>query len=118
MGSNPYNSISLDRWIPSQTKEYERMNRSMLEHPKPRLLGVWALSLAALCLPAFPARAEDPPIIPLWPDGAPGAVGQEDADRPSLIVHLPPADKRNGAAIVVCPGGGYGFLAMGHEGSE
>ncbi|MGV3772818.1 MAG: alpha/beta hydrolase [Verrucomicrobiales bacterium] len=54
---------------------------------------------------------------PLWVNGAPGALGKEDKDIPTLTVFLPPADKATGAAIVVCPGGGYGGLA-GHEGKD
>jgi enterochelin esterase family protein len=60
----------------------------------------------------------DPETVLLWPQGAPGAVGNEEADKPSLTVYPPPADKANGAAVVVCPGGGYGFLAMDHEGRQ
>jgi acetyl esterase/lipase len=66
-------------------------------------------------------RAESgakPQLILLWPQGAPGAVGNEEKDKPSLTVYLPPADKANGAAVVVCPGGGYGALAMDHEGKQ
>src|SRR5207249_1797555 len=33
-------------------------------------------------------------------------------------VYQPPAEKANGAAVVVCPGGGYGFLAVDHEGRQ
>ncbi len=55
--------------------------------------------------------------IPLWPDGAPGAVGTDEADRPTLTVHLPGAGT-TGAAVVVCPGGGYVNLAMDHEGRQ
>src|SRR5947209_1583196 len=54
----------------------------------------------------------------LWPKGAPGAVGMEAADKPSLTVYLPPAGKANGTAVVICPGGGYGFLAVDHEGKQ
>src|SRR5215471_10805561 len=54
----------------------------------------------------------------LWPKGAPGAVGSERADRPTLTVCLPPKDKATGTAVVVCPGGGYVVLAEGHEGKE
>jgi acetyl esterase/lipase len=54
----------------------------------------------------------------LWPKGAPGALGNRSEDRPRLDVYLPPADKRNGTAVVVCPGGGYGGLALGHEGKD
>jgi acetyl esterase/lipase len=59
-----------------------------------------------------------PPVELLWPKGAPGAVGMEERDKPSLTLYLPPADKANGTAVVVCPGGGYGVLAVGHEGKD
>lgn len=52
----------------------------------------------------------------LWPDGAPGALGDEPKDQPRLLIRL--AAKPNGAATVVCPGGGYGNLAMDHEGEQ
>ncbi len=55
---------------------------------------------------------------PLWPAGAPGALGTEAVDKPTLTVFLPPAGKANGAAVVVCPGGGYGALAVNHEGKD
>jgi acetyl esterase/lipase len=56
------------------------------------------------------------PVVLLWPDGAPGALGQRDADQPSLTVYRAPGEGVR-AAIVVCPGGGYGGLA-GHEGKD
>jgi acetyl esterase/lipase len=59
------------------------------------------------------ARAE-----PLWPEGAPGALGSEAKDRPMLYMFLPPAEKAVGTAVCVCPGGGYGTLAMDHEGRQ
>ncbi len=55
--------------------------------------------------------------FPLWPDGAPGALGNNDKDVPTLTIFLPPPEKATGAAIVICPGGGYGHLAD-HEGSH
>jgi acetyl esterase/lipase len=54
----------------------------------------------------------------LWPKGAPGALGDTDKDKPKLTSYLPAPDKRNGTAVVVCPGGGYQHLATGHEGKE
>ena len=54
----------------------------------------------------------------LWPDGAPGAVGTDDVDKPSLTFYLPDAATATGTAIVVCPGGGYRNLAMDHEGKQ
>ena len=55
--------------------------------------------------------------FPLWKDGAPGAKGTEPKDIPTLTPFLPDPAKATGAAIVVCPGGGYGGLAD-HEGSQ
>jgi acetyl esterase/lipase len=55
--------------------------------------------------------------FPLWPDGAPGALGKEAKDIPTLTVFLPAPDKATGAAMVICPGGGYAQLAD-HEGSH
>jgi len=55
--------------------------------------------------------------ISLWPGDAPGALGKEERDIPTLTPYLPDPDKASGAAIVVCPGGGYGGLAA-HEGED
>lgn len=67
---------------------------------------------------ALSAAGDKPKVELLWPKSAPGAVGSEERDKPSLTVYLPPADKANGTAVVVCPGGGYGALAVGHEGKD
>lgn len=69
-----------------------------------------------LLLAALPLMAQRTEL--LWPDGAPGAVGAEDVDRPTLTIYVPPANKASGAAVVVCPGGGYRNLAMDHEGKQ
>ena len=53
--------------------------------------------------------------FPLWPDGAPGALGSSPSDIPTLRAYLPDPACASGAAIVVCPGGGYAMLAE-HEG--
>ncbi len=55
---------------------------------------------------------------PLWPGGAPGALGTEEKDIPTVTIYLPSEDKNTRCGIVVCPGGGYGNLALGHEGVE
>ena len=65
---------------------------------------------------AAAGKASAPETILLWPDGAPGALGDNDADKPTITAFLPAADKATGAAIVICPGGGYGGLAP-HEGA-
>jgi acetyl esterase/lipase len=54
----------------------------------------------------------------LWPEGAPGAQGSEDIDKPTLTPYLLPADRGTGTAVIVCPGGGYAHLSMDKEGSE
>ena len=77
-----------------------------------QLLRLVTVLLISLC--TF-TRAQE--VMPLWPDGAPGALGKEDKDVPTLTSYLPAADLATGAAIVVCPGGGYGGLA-GHEGAD
>jgi acetyl esterase/lipase len=59
------------------------------------------------------ARAAEPFV--LWPQGAPGALGKEPVDVPTLTPYLAPKEKATGAAIVICPGGGYQHLAD-HEG--
>ena len=55
-------------------------------------------------------------VIPLWADGAPGALGKTDKDIPTLTAY-PASEKPTGAAFIICPGGGYGHLAD-HEGSQ
>ena len=66
---------------------------------------------------AFSASAQKlaDPIL-LWPDGAPGATGVSDEDKPAVIPFVPEASKRNGAAILVVPGGGFTIRAVDHEG--
>lgn len=66
----------------------------------------------------LPLTAAEPEVLLLWPGGAPGALGDRPQDKPQITVSLPPRDKATGAAIVVCPGGGYGGLAMDHEGKQ
>jgi len=75
-------------------------------------------TLLAACLAAATlVRAEIQPPLPLWPDGAPGALGKQDKDIPTLTPYLPDPTVAMGAAIVICPGGGYGGLAA-HEGDD
>ncbi|MCC9167405.1 alpha/beta hydrolase [Pontibacter harenae] len=42
----------------------------------------------------------------------------EKVRKPTLTVYLPPKEKANGTAVVICPGGGYAILAASHEGSD
>jgi acetyl esterase/lipase len=76
------------------------------------------LSVAVLLGLAWAAAAAEPKVELLWPDGAPGAKGDAAGDKPTLTIYLPPQEKATGASIVICPGGGYGALAMDHEGHQ
>ena len=71
----------------------------------------------ALAIVASATAAEPLPPVFLWPDGAPGALGTAEPDQPTLTPYLPATDLATGAAIVVCPGGGYAGLAA-HEGRD
>ncbi len=81
--------------------------------------------LVFFSLTSLAARGDEPIVLPLWPDGAPGALGSEpgedafhSGDVPTITVWLPPKETATGAAVVICPGGGYAFLATEHEGEE
>lgn len=70
---------------------------------------------APMPAPANTTSTSPAPEILLWPEGAPGALGDKPADKPSLTAYLPEPSKRNGASMLVLPGGGYQHLAE-HEG--
>lgn len=79
-----------------------------------------ALALAAASAFAQPQRMpiQDGQILPLWPNGAPGAQGTDDKDIPTITVYLPRSTPAGMTAVVVAPGGGYVNLAMNHEGRQ
>jgi acetyl esterase/lipase len=91
------------------------------------LLAFISLSLF-LSAPASAGVPTDRPIIPLWPNGAPGSearraepekiVGSNVSNihQPTLTVYLPPPTVATGCAIIVVPGGGHSKLVMEHEG--
>ncbi|MGB8166768.1 MAG: alpha/beta hydrolase [Chthoniobacteraceae bacterium] len=95
--------------------------------------------LFLLLLAVLPLFAGEP--IALWPDAVPGETGtlppEQDmskptdkpvggkplirlgnVSRPTITVFPAPKEKNTGAAVVVCPGGGYSILALDLEGSE
>ncbi len=95
--------------------------------------------LCASLLASAPLLAFEP--IPIWPGAAPGETGalppEQDMSKPSdkavggkplirlgnvstptITVFSPPKEKNTGAAVVVCPGGGYNILALDLEGTE
>jgi acetyl esterase/lipase len=77
-----------------------------------------------------------PQIIPLWPDGVPGSESwtQQEQEtlapppigirvvrnvtQPTLTAYLPERATPGRAAVIVCPGGAFHFLAIEHEGTE
>jgi acetyl esterase/lipase len=86
-----------------------------------RISTVFALIVCAtLALAAQPAPLpiQDGQLLRLWPGAAPGALGTEASDIPTLTVFLPRTMTANTPAMVVCPGGGYVNLAMNHEGRQ
>jgi len=82
-------------------------------------LGTMKNRILLLALGSWVASTQAQPSnsFPLWPGGAPGALGQQDKDIPTLTSYFPDPAKATGAAIVICPGGGYGMLAN-HEGEH
>jgi acetyl esterase/lipase len=83
--------------------------------------------------PAAPLDEVPRPVLPLYsgsiPDSKPSRLQETSVTenggprvatviQPTLTVFLPPRDKANGTSVVICPGGGYARLAMGHEGFD
>jgi acetyl esterase/lipase len=81
------------------------------------------------------ATSEQPVIIPLYPDGAPGSEDWDQKEQyadivwagfevvrnvtqPTLTAYLPELAKSQGTGIIVCPGGAWHFLAVEHEGVD
>ena len=72
------------------------------------------LFLTALLLVTSLGMAAEPERLALWNGKAPNGDGTTDEADAFLTVHV--AEKPNGTAIVICPGGGYGGLVTGGEG--
>jgi acetyl esterase/lipase len=83
--------------------------------------------MLAACAPL--AGAAGPTVLPLWPEGVPGArpgMGPERAEdgrtsnvsEPTLTVFTPSVDRANGTAVIICPGGGYVRLSTQREGEQ
>jgi acetyl esterase/lipase len=81
-----------------------------------KLLALAGLTLGTCLAPIPLSGAEPPPPVPLWSGQAPGATGDSDEDRPALYPYLPAAGKNTGAAVLVCPGGGFLTRCSDHEG--
>ena len=65
-----------------------------------------------------PNMIQDTQVMPLWQGAAPGAQGTEDRDIPTITAYMPRSLAQPVAAVIVCPGGGYGALASNHEGRQ
>ena len=71
-----------------------------------------------------------PQTIYLWPEGAPGFENRKNEPEqskdwwvknihnPSITAYFPAKGKSNGAAVLICPGGGHGLLVINAEGTE
>ncbi len=82
--------------------------------PPPALVLSFLAAVAGLRLTAAEATSS-PTAIPLWSGAAPGSLGERPQDMPTLTLFAPDPAKRNGATMVIFPGGGYSGLAE-HEG--
>lgn len=76
------------------------------------------LIAAMLTIATINATAQE--RINLYPDHPEWKIlgGKEINDVPHIEYYAAPGDKKNGAAVLVCPGGGYTNLALGHEGKD
>jgi acetyl esterase/lipase len=95
-----------------------------------RSMSQLAAGLALAAAPFPHAFAAGPAILPLWPEGVPGAkpeLGPNRVDEearttnitePTLAVYPPFVDRPNGTAVIVCPGGGYVRQSTRREGEQ
>ena len=101
-------------------------------------LALLATFVAVLFTAIAPAAAQDQPlIIDVWPGKVPGdtaKIGDEkvldqkpgekpvkritNVSKPTLTIFRPAKDRDTGAAVLICPGGGYNILAWDLEGEE
>jgi acetyl esterase/lipase len=81
------------------------------------LLGPLVICLSFSLTAAYSQEVK-PVTADLWAEGAPDAKGKEAKDKPQLIAYALPKTAAAHPAIVICPGGGYGGLAMDHEGHQ
>lgn len=93
-----------------------------------------ALSLMIpLAVVSLARTAEKPEVLDVWPGKPPGetkAIGDEkmveskginrisNVSKPTLTIYRPAKEKDSGAAVIICPGGGYNILAWDLEGTE
>ncbi len=92
-----------------------------------KLITCLCITLLLACKNVF---AQQPIIMPLWSNGAPGFESRKNIpeeakdywvrhiNNPSIAIYLPPKEKTNGTAVVICPGGGHNLLVYNAEGVE
>lgn len=87
-------------------------------------------TLIVFTIGTLSALAQDSLFI--WKDGVPNSKENnleeifmwsdvpriKNVTNPTLNIYLPPKDKANGTAVIICPGGGYAILAVKHEGYD
>jgi len=97
--------------------------------PHCRIALAWIVTALTLVEMTAAENTQTPKVEMLWPQGAPGAKGDAEGDKPTLTTYLPSqeiatgsrlgeAPSRSRTAVIICPGGGYGFLAIDHEGHQ
>ncbi len=80
---------------------------------------IGSIVFASAVLPGLlAAQIPQHQVVPLWPNGAPGAKGDATEDRPSLTVYQAGGTNKVPTAVIVLPGGGYVNLAFDYEGTE
>lgn len=108
---------------PIEDTQFKAMNNKMR-----KILGY--LALVSLCTGSLKAQT----TFSLYKKNIPNSIESPDEEkseinkdgiliiskisRPAITVYLPPAEKANGTAVIICPGGGYGVEAAGHEGAD
>lgn len=75
-----------------------------------------ACSVNAAAQPASAPLMPQPQTLLLWPGGAPGALGEDDSDKPAITVYMPSNTEGPMTAVVIAPGGSYARLSMINEG--
>jgi acetyl esterase/lipase len=94
-----------------------------------RSIGLFGCLLVVLGLTVASAAADEPKVVPPWPEGVPNAQPESGDERiedgrvynvqvPILTMFRAAADTAVGTAVIICPGGSYGRLAVAKEGSE
>jgi acetyl esterase/lipase len=89
---------------------------SNMNTSKLRLL-VSSVAVAAVFFSVDASLTAEPVTIKLWENGAPGTPATKPENEPVLLLSKP-SSKSMLTGVIVLPGGGYGHLAMDHEGKQ